>query len=187
VKRSWLIWLTGLSGAGKSSLAEALVERLRARNVQVFHLDGDRFRRILGNDLGFTAADRAENLRRASSVASLLVEGGTAVVAAFISPCVADRDSIRALFPSGTFVEVFVRCPLEVCEERDTKGLYARARRGEIADFTGISAPYEEPTSAEMVIDTNEEALEACVSRLEALALQLQLNVGTAACFSSDY
>ncbi len=177
MKRSWLIWLTGLSDAGKSTLAEALVERLRARSLQAFHLDGDHFRRILGADLGFTATDRAENLRRAGSVARLLVEGGTAVVAAFVSPYQADRNRIRDLFPPGTFAEVFVRCPLEVCEKRDTKGLYARVRRGEISDFTGISAPYEEPKFAELVLDTELENVEGCVDRLEALALQLELAV----------
>lgn len=174
MKKSWLIWLTGLSGAGKSTLAAALVERLRARNFQVFHLDGDNFRRILGTDLGFTAADRAENLRRAGSVASLLIEGGTAVVAAFVSPYRTDRNHIRELFPPGSFVEVFVCCPLDVCEERDTKGLYSRARNGEILDFTGISAPYEEPQCAELILETNAESIEKCVDRLEALALELE-------------
>jgi adenylyl-sulfate kinase len=169
LNRSWLIWLTGLPGAGKSTLAEALVERLRARGLQVLQMDGDRFRQAFGGVLGFTPEDRSENLRRAGSLAELLVGGGTNVVAAFVSPYEADRNRIRELFPSGTFAEVFVRCPLEVCEERDRKGQYAKARGGEIPNFTGISGPYEDPLCPDLVLNTDLDNVEACVGQLEAL------------------
>ena len=174
LKGVWLIWLTGLSGAGKSTLAEALVERLRASHQQVLQLDGDIFRKEISCDLGFSAEDRAENLRRASSVARLLLDGGTNVAAAFVSPYRADRDRIRAMFASGSFAEVYVRCPLEICEERDPKGLYARVRVKGIANFTGISDPYEEPLNAELVLDTDRDTVEVCVAQLEALVHQLQ-------------
>lgn len=174
MSKSWLIWLTGLPGAGKSTLAEALVERLRAQNLQAFQMDGDHFRQVIGRDLGFTAEDRSENLRRAGSLARLLVNGGTNVVAAFVSPYREDRTRIRELFQSGTFAEVFVRCPLQVCEERDPKGLYARARCGKILNFTGISDPYETPLNPDLVLDTDHDDVGACVEKLEALALRLQ-------------
>jgi adenylylsulfate kinase len=174
LSKSWLIWLTGLPGAGKSTLAEALVERLRAQSSQAFWMDGDHFRQIVGKDLGFTPEDRSENLRRAGTLARLLVDGGTNVVAAFVSPYQEDRTLIREHFEPGTFAEVFVRCPLQVCEERDPKGLYARARCGEIPNFTGISDPYETPLNPDLVLDTDHDDLEACVEKLEALALRLQ-------------
>jgi adenylyl-sulfate kinase len=174
LNKNWLIWLTGLPGAGKSTLAEALVERLRTKNLQVFWMDGDHFRQVVSRDLGFSSADRSENLHRVSSLAQLLVEGRTNVVAAFVSPYRADRIRIRELFPSGTFAEVFVRCPLEICEERDPKGLYARARCGEIPNFTGISSPYEAPLYPDLVLDTEHDDVESCVKQLEALALGLE-------------
>lgn len=173
MNRTWLIWLTGLPGSGKSTLAGILAERLRARNMQVFQLDGDEFRRVFGADLGFTAEDRSENLRRASCLAHYMVSRGTNVVASFVSPYRADRERIRELFPSGNFMEVFLRCPLDVCEERDPKGLYARARRGEITSFTGISDPYEDPRHADLVLDTDLNDIETCVEQLEAITLRL--------------
>jgi adenylylsulfate kinase len=159
-------------------LAEALVERLRTKNLQVCRMDGDHFRQVISRDLGFSSEDRSENLRRAGSVARLLVGGGTNVVAAFVSPYRADRTGIRELFPSGNFAEVFVRCPLEVCEERDPKGLFARARRGEIPNFTGISDPYEAPLYPDLELDTDHDCIETCVKQLEALALRLEANAG---------
>jgi len=137
------------------------------------HLDGDEFRRAFGADLGFTAADRSENLRRAARLAHFMVSSGTNVVASFVSPYRADRERIRELFPAGNFMEVFLRCPLEVCEERDPKGMYARARRGEIMRFTGISDPYEDPLHADLVLDTDLNDVEACAEQLEALTLRL--------------
>jgi len=170
LNRSWLIWLTGLSGAGKSTLAGALVEQLRAQNLQMFQLDGDDFRQVFCRDLVFSPEDRSENLRRAGSLARMLVNGGTNVVAAFVSPYRADRRLIRELFPSGTFAEVFVRCPLQVCEERDPKRLYARARCGEIPNFTGISDPYEAPLSPDLILNTDLENVSALALRLQATA-----------------
>lgn len=169
----WLLWLTGLSGAGKSTLAEALVARLRASGLQAVNLDGDRLRKGLCSDLGYTEQDRRENLRRAGEVAALLAEAGCGVVASFISPYREDRARIRARFARGRFAEVYVRCSLERCEARDPKGLYARARAGELPRFTGLSDPYEEPLAPELVLETDRETPEACLERLEALVRML--------------
>jgi adenylylsulfate kinase len=169
----WLLWLTGLPGAGKSTLAEALVARLRASGLQAVNLDGDRLRRGLCADLGYTEQDRRENLRRAGEVATLLAQAGCGVVASFVSPYREDRVRIRARFAPGRFAEVYVRCPLAVCEARDPKGLYARARAGELPRFTGLSDPYEEPLAPELVLDTDRETPEACLGRLEALVRRL--------------
>lgn len=167
---AWLLWLTGLSGAGKSTLAEALEARLLARGIRAIHLDGDHLREGLCADLGFSPEARRENLRRAGALAQWLVEAGCGVIASFVSPYRADRDRIRGLFEPGTFAEVHVKCPLEVCEHRDPKGLYARARSGALPDFTGISAPYEEPLAPELVLDTSAVDRDACLAALETLA-----------------
>lgn len=167
---AWLLWMTGLSGAGKSTLAEALEARLLARGIRAIHLDGDHLREGLCADLGFSPEARRENLRRAGALAQWLVEAGCGVIASFVSPYRADRDRIRDLFDPGSFAEVHVKCPLDVCERRDPKGLYARARSGVLADFTGVSAPYEEPLSPELVLDTSKLIPEACLAELEALA-----------------
>lgn len=152
--RGGLVWLTGLSGAGKSTIAISLERLLYARGIHSYLLDGDDLRQGLNRDLGFTPEARVENIRRAGEVARLMVNAGLVVVAAFISPYRADRQMVRERFASGDFVEVFVDTPLAVCEQRDPKGLYERARRGEIAHFTGITAPYEVPLSPELRIDT---------------------------------
>lgn len=152
--RGALVWFTGLSGAGKSTIAISLERLLHARGVHSYLLDGDDLRQGLTRDLGFTPEARVENIRRAGEVARLMVNAGLVVVAAFISPYRADRQMVRERFSPGDFVEVFVDTPLAVCEQRDPKGLYLRARRGEIQNFTGISAPYEEPLSPELRIDT---------------------------------
>ena len=157
------LWFTGLSGSGKSTVAYAVEEALVARGVNAFVLDGDNVRFGLNADLGFSPEDRAENIRRIGHVARLMVDAGVVVLSSFISPYRADRDAVRALHPDGGFVEVFVDTPLEVCEARDVKGLYARARAGEIEDFSGISAPYEAPEAPELRLDTSELALPACV------------------------
>ncbi len=149
-----LVWLTGLSGAGKSTIAIALEQRLHALGIHSCLLDGDELRLGINRDLGFTPEDRAENIRRAGEVARLMVDAGLVVIAAFISPYRADRQMVRERFAPGDFVEVFVDTSLAVCEQRDPKGLYARARRGEVPNFTGISAPYEEPLAPEVRIDT---------------------------------
>jgi adenylyl-sulfate kinase len=153
------IWLTGLSGAGKSTLARALGWAV---------IDGDDLRRGLCSDLGFSPADRAENVRRAAHVARILNDAGVDVVVALISPLRAHRALAREIVGAG-FREAFVKAPLAVCEARDPKGLYARARRGELADFTGVSAPYEEPEAPDLTLDTSTLTVEECVQRLIAL------------------
>ena len=151
-----VVWLTGLSGSGKSTLANGLEVRLRARSVHTSLLDGDNVRSGLNRDLGFSAVDRAENVRRVAEVSKLMVDAGLVVITAFISPFRAERQLARSLFPPGEFIEVFVKASLAVAERRDPKGLYRRARSGELLQFTGIDSPYEEPATAEIVIDTNE-------------------------------
>jgi adenylylsulfate kinase len=144
-----LIWLTGLSGAGKSTIANALERKLLQRGCHTWLMDGDNFRQQMGQDLGFSAADRAENLRRAAVVASMMVDAGLLVISAFISPMAIHRQLLRQQL-GGRFIEVFVDTPLMVCEQRDPKGLYQRARAGKITDFTGISSPYERPSQPEL-------------------------------------
>ena len=160
-----ILWLTGLSGAGKSTLAIELERRLFARGYQAYVLDGDNLRFGLSSDLGFAPADRAENIRRVGEVARLFAEAGFVVAAAFVSPYRADRDRARAIAPEA-FHEVYVKADLAVCESRDPKGLYARARRGEIPDFTGVSAPYEEPADPELALDTGALSVAEAVDRL---------------------
>ncbi len=152
---SVVLWFTGLSGSGKSSMAHAVEERLYQMNCRTFVLDGDNVRHGLCGDLGFSEADRSENIRRIGETAKLFVEAGIIVLTAFISPFRGDRQRVRSLMPHGEFVEIYVRCPLEICEGRDVKGLYKRARAGLIKDFTGISSPYEEPEVAELTVDTH--------------------------------
>ena len=149
-----VLWFTGLSGAGKSTLAHAVELALHERGIRSFALDGDNIRHGLNSDLGFTEAERAENIRRIGEVCKLFVEAGVIVLAAFISPLRKDRERVRSLFPHGDFAEIYVKCPIEVCEQRDPKGIYKRARVGEIPNFTGISAPYEEPVNPELVVET---------------------------------
>lgn len=160
-----VVWLTGLSGAGKSTLASALERRLFDDGRQVCVLDGDTIRRGLNRDLGFSASDRSENVRRAGEVAALLAQAGMIVIVAFISPYAEDRARARAA-AKDCFHLVHVKADLETCEGRDPKGLYKKARKGEIADFTGISAPYEEPRDAELVIDTGTHSIEESVGAL---------------------
>jgi adenylyl-sulfate kinase len=148
-----VVWLTGLSGAGKSTLATVLEHRLHARGVRTFLLDGDELRQGLGRDLGFSDSDRVENMRRATEIARLMVDAGLLVITALISPFRAERALARARFEPGEFMEVFVDTPLAVCEQRDPKGLYLRARRREITGFTGIDSPYEAPQEADFHID----------------------------------
>jgi bifunctional enzyme CysN/CysC len=165
-----LLWLTGLSGAGKSTIANLVEERLHILGRHTYLLDGDNVRHGLNKDLGFTEADRVENIRRVAEVASLMVDAGLIVIASFISPFRSERWMARRLLGEGEFIEVFIDTPLEVAEERDCKQLYARARRGEIKNFTGIDSPYERPESPEIHIDTTassaEEAAATIVSEL---------------------
>ncbi len=161
-----VLWLTGLSGAGKSTVARLVEQRLFDLGCQTFYLDGDNVRHGLNGDLGFSAADRKENIRRVAEVARLAFMHGQLAICAFISPFQADRDLARLLIPQGRFLEIYVRCSAEECARRDPKGLYARARRGEIAEFTGISSPYEPPLAPEMVLDTERTAPEEAVSQV---------------------
>jgi adenylylsulfate kinase len=158
------VWLTGLSGSGKSTIAVDLEKRLCERGVRTYILDGDNIRHGLNKNLGFSPQDRTENIRRIGEVAKLFTDAGLVAITAFISPYRADRDQVRTLMKPGDFVEIHVDCPVEVCEQRDVKGLYKKARAGEIKEFTGISAPYEAPASAELTIKSHELALEQSVA-----------------------
>jgi len=170
-----VVWFTGYSGAGKSTLAATLQRRLFDRGLLATLLDGDEVRRGLCRDLGFSSRDREESIRRAGEVASLFYQAGHIALCAFISPYARDRRLARSLVPDGRFFEVYVRCPLEVCRQRDPHGLYAKALRGEIAEFTGVSSPYEPPQHPELVADTEAESVEAIVAAiLERLADLLQ-------------
>ena len=161
-----VIWLTGLSGAGKSTIAMDLERRLFDDGRQVYVLDGDIVRTGLCQDLGFSPKDRAENIRRIGEVALIMANSGLCVIVSFISPFRVDRDRVRDAMLEGCFTEVYVNAPLEVCEQRDTKGLYARAVRGEIADFTGISSPYEPPLSPEVELHTDRLSVAEAVDRI---------------------
>lgn len=165
-QRGATIWLTGLSGSGKSTIAHALEAELVRRGRAAYVLDGDNIRHGLNSDLGFSDADRVENIRRIGEVARLFVDAGLLAITAFISPFRADRDRIRSLHGPGQFVEVFVDCPLEACAERDPKGLYKKALAGQIPDFTGISSPYEPPEHAEIVLPTSRLAVSDSVERV---------------------
>lgn len=163
-----LVWLTGLSSSGKSTVAYTVEHALVKRGHLAYVLDGDNVRHGLNKNLGFSAEDRTENIRRIGEVGKLFAEAGIVTLASFVSPYSADRDAVRALMADGDFIEVFVDTPLELCEKRDPKGLYKKARAGEISDFTGISAPYEAPTNPELVIKTAETSLEEAAARLLA-------------------
>lgn len=154
--RGAVIWMTGLSGSGKSTLAVNLEEELFNLGYHTYVLDGDNVRHGLNGDLGFAPDDREENIRRVGEVAKLFADSGSIVITAFISPYRKDRQRVRSIMGEGDFIEIFVDAGLEVCEERDPKGLYKKARAGEIENFTGIDAPYEEPENAEIVVDTAE-------------------------------
>ncbi len=160
------VWLTGLSGSGKSTIAVDLEKRLWERGVRAYILDGDNIRHGLNKNLGFSPADRTENIRRIGEVAKLFTEAGVVTVTAFISPYRADRDQVRAIMRAGDFLEVHVDCPVEICEQRDVKGLYKKARAGEIKEFTGISAPYEAPARPELTIHTARQSVGESVSQI---------------------
>jgi adenylylsulfate kinase len=164
--RGCTVWLTGLSGSGKSTLANLLEKALWERGARAYVLDGDNVRHGLNKDLGFSPEDREENIRRIGEVAALFTEAGIINVTAFISPYKGDRDKVREIMADGDFVEVYVKCDLDECEKRDPKGLYKKARAGEIPEFTGISAPYEEPDKAELIIDTTSQSEEDCLQAL---------------------
>lgn len=167
--KSTVLWFTGLSGAGKSTLAHAVEEQLHLLECRTSVLDGDNVRHGLCGDLGFTEVDRVENIRRVGETAKLMVEAGLITLTAFISPFRQDRERVRSLFPHGDFLEIYCCSPLAVCEQRDVKGLYKRARAGEIKDFTAISSPYEEPLAPELVVNTGSLGLKESVEMVMAL------------------
>ncbi|MFG6117555.1 adenylyl-sulfate kinase [Halobacillus sp. MO56] len=163
---SGVIWLTGLSGSGKSSIANRVNQKLFERGIQSYILDGDNIRHGLNTDLGFKPEDRKENIRRIGEVAKLFADSGTIVLTAFISPYQEDRERVRDMFVKGDFLEVHVECPLSECESRDPKGLYQKARTGEIKGFTGIDSPYEAPDSPELVLESNAYSVDECAEQL---------------------
>ncbi|KAF1681082.1 adenylyl-sulfate kinase [Bacillus mexicanus] len=164
--KSSILWLTGLSGSGKSTIANAAARELFEQGYQVIVLDGDNIRHGLNKDLGFSDEDRKENIRRIGEVAKLFVQQGTIVITAFISPFREDREQVRQLVAAGEFNEIYIKCDLDICEQRDPKGLYKKARNGEIPFFTGIDSPYEEPKAPELVLDSGQQDREACKNQL---------------------
>jgi adenylyl-sulfate kinase len=170
-----LLWFTGLSGSGKSTIANALDVALHKRGYHTFLLDGDNVRHGLCSDLGFSDEDREENIRRVGEVCKLFADAGLIVMSAFISPFTSDRRMVRKLFPAGEFIEVFMDTPLATCEERDPKGLYQKARSGQIKHFTGIDSPYEIPSHPELRLDTSTMSVEECVDTLIAYLLEREM------------
>jgi adenylylsulfate kinase len=164
--KSAIIWFTGLSGSGKSTLAHAVEDFLHQNNVHTFVLDGDNVRQGLCKDLGFSDADRSENIRRIGEVSKLMVHAGIITMTAFISPFKKDRNMVRGMVDAGDFIEVFCNTDLEKCEERDTKGLYKKARAGQIPEFTGVSSPYEAPDKPELIVDTGNRSISDCVEQV---------------------
>ncbi len=171
MEKGFTLWFTGLSGSGKSTLADILAERLREKGLKVERLDGDIVRQHLTRDLGFSKEDRDKNIERVTFVAKLLTRNGVAVITSFISPYREKRAHARNEI--GEFIEVFVKCPIEVCIKRDTKGLYKKAIAGEIENFTGISHPYEEPLNPEIVVETDKESAEECVDKIISRLVEL--------------
>jgi len=170
--KSVILWFTGLSGSGKSTIAHAVEEALYQSGHRTFVMDGDNVRHGLSSDLGFSDADRQENIRRVAEVAKLMLEVGVITLTAFISPFAAERNLARSLVQNGDFIEIHCLCDLEICEQRDVKGLYKKARRGEIKHFTGISSPYEAPEKPELQLDTGINSLQDCVDNVLSLLKQ---------------
>lgn len=154
--KSFILWFTGLSGSGKSTIANLVEQKLHEQNVSTYLMDGDNLRHGLNSDLGFSPEDRRENIRRIGETAKLFVNGGVVVLAAFVSPYRHDRQLVRELVESDEFIEIFVKCSLKTCKNRDPKGLYKKARDNEIKEFTGVSAPYEEPENPELIVETEQ-------------------------------
>ncbi len=170
--KSLVLWFTGLSGSGKSTIAHAVEGRLHAMGCLTYVFDGDNVRQGLCSDLSFSPEGRAENLRRISEMVRLFLDAGLICLTAFISPLRADRERCRRLIDCGRFHEVFVKCPLEICEQRDVKGLYRLAREGKIKNYTGISAPYEEPEKPDLILETDTHSTEECIDRVMKFAMK---------------
>ncbi len=168
-----VLWFTGLSGSGKSTLADHMEQELYNRGFKTYLLDGDNIRHGLNSNLDFSEEGRQENIRRIGEVSRLFLDAGIIVLTAFISPYRSDREKVRHLLPESRFVEIFVDCPIEVCEQRDVKGLYAKARAGKISDFTGIHSPYEPPLKPELVVETHRLTIETCVQKILDTVLPL--------------
>lgn len=164
--RPLTLWFTGLSGSGKSTIANALEQKLYDEGIHTYTLDGDNIRLGINANLTFSPEDRAENLRRVAEVAKLMNDAGLVVLAAFVSPYRKDREKVKNIVGNDNFVEIYVNTPLETCEARDIKGLYAKARKGEIQNFTGVNAPYEPPLNSDISIDTSKESVETSVATL---------------------
>lgn len=164
--KSYILWFTGLSGSGKSTIANLVEKKLHEMGISTYILDGDNLREGINQDLGFSSEDRKENLRRIGEIAKLFVDGGIVTLATFISPYASDREKVRKKVRQGEFIEIYVKCSLEECENRDPKGLYKKARQGEISNFTGVSAPYEEPENPEIIIETNQKSVGECVQQI---------------------
>lgn len=164
--KSYILWFTGLSGSGKSTIANMVESRLHDKGISTYILDGDNLRNGLNEDLGFSSDDRKENIRRIGEVSKIFVDGGIVVLATFISPYASDRENVRKKVQKDEFIEIYVKCPIEACEKRDPKGLYKKARIGEITHFTGVSAPYEEPENPEILIETSQYTIEECVQQV---------------------
>ena len=164
--KSCLLWFTGLSASGKSCIAHAFDEIMHASGIHTYVLDGDNVRHGLNKDLGLSPEDRKENIRRIAEVSKLFIDAGLLVITAFIAPYREDRRHARDLFEKDRFIEVYVKCPISECAKRDPKGLYKKAKAGEITGFTGISAPYEEPENPELILETDKMSIEECVQKL---------------------
>lgn len=173
--KSCVLWFTGLSGSGKTTLANEVEKQLYIRGIRTYILDGDNIRLGLNKNLSFSAEDRKENIRRIGEVSKLFVDAGVLVLTAFISPYEADRGMARSMFDEDEFIEIYVNCSLDICEQRDPKGLYKKARNGEIKEFTGISAPYEVPNSPELNIETGKYSLKESAERIIEYLIQKQL------------
>lgn len=167
--KSAMLWFTGLSASGKSTLAHSVEEKLHQMGCRTYVLDGDNVRHGLNSDLNFSPEDRVENLRRIGEVGKLMLDAGLVTLAAFISPCRKERERVRSLFPHGEFIEIYCNASLEVCEQRDPKGMYRKAREGVIKEFTGVSAPYEAPTAPDLEVNTGSASLEDGVDRVLGL------------------
>lgn len=170
--RAAVVWLTGLPGSGKSTTAHAVEQQLFNAGCQAYVLDGDNIRHGLSADLGFSPTDREEHMRRIGELAKLMYSAGMIVLCAFVSPTHSGRNRVRNLLPSGAFLEVYCKCPAEVCEQRDSKGFYASAKAGKLEDYTGVSAPYEEPLEPDLILDTASCSTEHCAKNIIDLLLQ---------------